>query len=54
MYTDALNRLRDMLNAAREAMALWEGRATPDLASDRVRGLALIKLIEVTGEARHG
>lgn len=51
MYVDDETRLRHMLDAAREAIAIAAGRAQADLAADRVRALALVKLIEIVGEA---
>ena len=44
-------RLRHMLDAAREAHALVRGKCSDDLAGDRVLSLALVKLIEIIGEA---
>ena len=51
MYADDRTRLRHMLDAAREAVAIGAGRSRDDLAADRVLALALVKLIEVVGEA---
>ena len=44
-------RLRHMLDAAREAITFGAGRLPNDLARDRVLTLALIKCIEIIGEA---
>jgi uncharacterized protein with HEPN domain len=44
-------RMRHMLDAAREAMALSRGKDAGALAADRVLGLALVRLLEVLGEA---
>lgn len=44
-------RLQDMLEAAREAVNLLGGRSADDLRSDRTLSLALLKLIEIVGEA---
>jgi len=44
-------RLRHMLDAAREAVAFATGRSRDDLARDRVLTLALLKCIEIVGEA---
>ena len=44
-------RLRHMLDAAREAIAFGTGRTSDDLARDRVLTLALVKCIEIIGEA---
>ena len=46
-----LLRMRHMLNAAREAVALSRGKGPRTLAKDRVRSLALVRLLEVLGEA---
>ncbi len=44
-------RLRDMLDAARESVALLGNRSVDGLRSDRTLSLALVKLIEIVGEA---
>ena len=44
-------RLRHMLEAAREAPAFAEGRTPADLQNDRVLALALVKEAEIIGEA---
>ena len=43
--------LVDMLNHAREAVALLGEAGPDDLAGDRIRELALRKLVEIVGEA---
>lgn len=43
--------LRDMLDAAQEAMGFAEGQDLVRLASDRKLALALVKEIEIVGEA---
>jgi uncharacterized protein with HEPN domain len=48
---DDLVRLRHMLDHAREAAELVRGRSRGDLDSDRVLGLALVRLLEIVGEA---
>jgi uncharacterized protein with HEPN domain len=40
-----------MLDHAREAFALTRGKARVDLDSDRVLHLALVRLLEIVGEA---
>ena len=40
-----------MLSLAREALALAAGRSRPSLDSDRVLELALVRLLEIVGEA---
>jgi uncharacterized protein with HEPN domain len=44
-------RLKHMLDHAREALALIEGKEREDLRRERVLELALIRLVEVVGEA---
>lgn len=48
---DDIVRLRHMLDHAREAMAMIEGKARDDLRRERMLELSLIRLIEVVGEA---
>jgi uncharacterized protein with HEPN domain len=43
--------LRHMLDAAREALGFVQGRNRADLSSDRQLVLALVKAIEIIGEA---
>jgi uncharacterized protein with HEPN domain len=44
-------RLRHMLDHAQEALALARGRTRNELDSDRLLNLALVRLLEVVGEA---
>lgn len=44
-------RLLHMLEHAREAMQLVAGRNRSDLDTDRVLNLALVRLLEIVGEA---
>ena len=46
-----LVRLRHMLDAAREAVTFVAGKTAQDLKSDRILSLALVKCIEIIGEA---
>ena len=46
-----LVRMRHMLDAATEAVALSRGKGPGALARDRVLSLALVRLLEVVGEA---
>lgn len=46
-----LVRLRHMLDAAREAVTFVASKTAQDLASDRILSLALVKCIEIIGEA---
>jgi len=51
MRRDDAIRLRHMLDAAREALAFVQDRDRMDLHSDRMLVLALVKDIEIIGEA---
>jgi len=44
-------RLRHMLDHAREAVFLITGKTREDLDSDRLLNLALVRLVEIVGEA---
>jgi len=44
-------RLRHMLDAARRAMDFTQGRVRSDLESDEQLSLALVRLLEILGEA---
>lgn len=48
--SDAI-RLRHMLDAAREALHYGAGKTADDLQANRVLALALIRCIEIVGEA---
>jgi uncharacterized protein with HEPN domain len=48
---DDRNRLRHMLDHAREAIAITEDRSRADLDRDRLLELGLVRLIEIIGEA---
>jgi uncharacterized protein with HEPN domain len=48
---DDLVRLRHMLDHAREAVSLIEGKRREDLARERLLELSLVRLIEIVGEA---
>jgi uncharacterized protein with HEPN domain len=43
--------LRQMLDYAKEAMVISKGKSTQDLTHDRVIGLAVVRLMEIVGEA---
>ena len=51
MSRDEAQRLVDMLEAAREAIAFAAGKTRADLDTDRKLALALTKLLEIIGEA---
>jgi uncharacterized protein with HEPN domain len=44
-------RLRHMLDYSREAILLAEKRGRPDLDTDRMLQLSLVRLVEIVGEA---
>ena len=44
-------RLRHMLDAARDALSFIQGRTRADLDADRQLTLALVKAVEIIGEA---
>ena len=44
-------RLRHMLDHAREAVSLVKGKMRDDLDADRLLNLALVRLVEIVGEA---
>lgn len=44
-------RLLHMLDHAQEAVEMCRGRARQDLGSDRMLNLAMVRLVEVVGEA---
>jgi uncharacterized protein with HEPN domain len=48
---DDIVRLRHMLDHAREAVAMLTGKKRADLQSERMLELALVRLIEIVGEA---
>ena len=51
MRPDDRLRLRHMLDAAREAARFAQGTTRGELDRDRVLALALVKLLEIIGEA---
>lgn len=53
MRRDDTVRLRHMLDAAREAMTFVRGRTRADLDTDRQLVLALVKAVEIIGEAAY-
>ena len=44
-------RLQHMLDAARKAVAFTQGRTRTDLDNDEILALAVVRLIEILGEA---
>lgn len=53
MRKNDLVRLQHMLDAAREAIAFVQGRGRSDLDADRQLVLALVKEVEIIGEAAY-
>jgi uncharacterized protein with HEPN domain len=51
MREDDRIRLRHMLDAAREASGFIEGRKRDDLDTNRMLALALVRAVEIIGEA---
>ena len=51
MNKNDLDRLRHMLDAAKEAQSFIQGRTHTELESNRMLALSLTKLIEIIGEA---
>lgn len=51
MRSDDWIRIRHMLEAALEAQAFVQGRARSDLDGDRMLLLAVVKSLEIVGEA---
>jgi uncharacterized protein with HEPN domain len=49
-HDDAV-RIRHMLDSAKEVQALINGKRRSDFDSDRLLGLAVVRLLEVLGEA---
>ena len=47
-------RLHHILDAIREAVSFSQGRSGKDLYSDRMLSLALVRLLEIIGEAARG
>ena len=53
MFKDDTIRLRHMLDVAHEAIGFAQGHTRNDLSSDRKLVLALVKDIEIIGEAAY-
>ena len=53
MRPEDVIRLRHMLDAALEALEFAKGRSREDLASERMLTMALVKEIEIIGEAAY-
>ncbi len=51
MQKDDFIRIQHMLEAAQEAVTFAEGRSRDDLATDRMLSLAIVRCIEIVGEA---
>jgi uncharacterized protein with HEPN domain len=48
---ESMVRLRHMLDHAREAVAIAKDKTRDDLHTDRILNLALVRLLEIVGEA---
>jgi len=48
---ETVTRLRHMLDHSREAVAMTKGKTRADVAADRQLSLALVRLLEIIGEA---
>jgi len=53
-YIDDRTRLHHMLDAAQRARELAEGRTRDDFETNNMPGLALVRLLEILGEAARG
>ena len=51
MRRDDLIRMRHMLDAAQKAMAFAEGKSRTDLAQDSMLAYAVVRAVEIIGEA---
>src|ERR1019366_2722205 len=54
MPTNDLVRVRHIMDAARQALAFMRGRSRADLDQDAMLSLALVRLLEIIGEAARG
>lgn len=54
MSQNDLTRIRHALNAANKAMEFLKGKTSDDLHKDEMLSLALVRLLEVVGEAAVG
>lgn len=54
MFEDDSVRIKHVLNAAREAIEFVKDRSRQDLDNDRKLNLALVRLLEIIGEAARG
>jgi uncharacterized protein with HEPN domain len=48
---ESIVRLHHMLDYAREAVSLAQGKSREELGTDRLLNLALVRLVEIVGEA---
>lgn len=51
MSPEDLTRMGHMLESAREAVALIKNKCRQDLDAERILSLALVRLLEIVGEA---
>lgn len=54
MYKDDLTRVRHILDAANDILDFTTGQSRSDLDTDRKLNLALVRLLEIIGEAANG
>ena len=54
MFEDDSVRIKHVLDAAREAIEFVKDRSRQDLDNDRKLNLALVRLLEIIGEAARG
>lgn len=54
MFMNDSVRLKHILDAAHEAIALCQGRDRRELDTDRMLNLSLVRLLEIIGEAAAG
>lgn len=54
MFMNDAIRLKHLLDAANEAVALCRGRKRQELDTDRMLNLSLVRLLEIIGEAAAG
>ena len=53
MLKDDGIRLKHMLDAAKEAIAISKGKSRWDFRKERLLNLSLVRLVEIVGEAAH-
>ena len=51
---DDITRIRYIIDASEKALKITQGRSRSDLEQDDILGLALVRLLEIVGEAAWG